>query len=513
MIRRPAAKGAAKARAKAAPKAKGAPKAKAAAKAAVRGILRRPAAAQGRRPRNQLSPEEREKRFQEGKEVEAHQLRSEVFTKGLWLVAAKANYLGQEIGIAGKVLKEEIEGGERELYLEITGTNGEEALKHASALSPPIFRWHLCGPHCDQRRSNPDLCHVETIQRVQEGQPKTWEENLMIERPMEALRADHEEWKKKEKEKGDTKKKESSTSEESRKKKKKKKKKKKEKEKKRKHEEEDPPERREKKKKRPKEDSEDTVEERLPRGGAKEHAQKTQLALFSGTGMDPRPKVRRRIRKKTSKALKNTKEVSTSSDSGSGSSSSEDVAENILVDKSKIHRISQLSPGLLASTTIDEMKPHLSQAVGNIWGPDDKGLPPLLTQYQRSFMVGKLSGGVAREFHTLCHLGDLLCLGKAAQAMDTIVQRMKSIELTARGNPWQSSQLLELIPSQDPQLSSRQEHQQAKKEYKADQDVRGPYNPGGSKGDGKNKTKTKDKGKGGGKNKGKDGQDAKKGQW
>ena len=168
-------------------------------------------------------------------------------------------------------------------------------------------------------------------------------------------------------------------------------------------------------------------------------------------------------------------------------------------DRSKLHRIAAIAPGVLAAQGICNMKEFLTQVAGTGWEEDRQSLPPLLGLYHRTYMVGRLSGGVSREFSTLCWIGDLLLQGRASEAMDALVQRLKSLELTAGGTNWATSQKLELVPPPTASIGGRSEIQVARKEARLDQQVlpsAPAFEKGRTKGKEKGKDKTKDKGKG-----------------
>ena len=117
-------------------------------------------------------------------------------------------------------------------------------------------------------------------------------------------------------------------------------------------------------------------------------------------------------------------------------------------------------------------------------------------------MGSRLSGGVSREFATLAFVGDLLLQARPSEALDTVLQRMKSIEMTAGGTPWATSQKLELVPPAEAQIGTRQEYQLARREAKLDYEVKGAA-ASAEKGKSKGKEKSQ-KGKEKGKGKGKD---------
>ena len=236
-----------------------------------------------------------------------------------------------------------------------------------------------------------------------------------------------------------------------------------------------------------------------PKLGGKTAAKKATDALFQGTGLDPSWKNRKKILKLVKKKLKKTRESSSSSASSTSTTSSGSGGENVLEDRSKLHRIAAIAPGVLAAQGICNMKEFLTQVAGTGWEEDRQSLPPLLGLYHRTYMVGRLSGGVSREFSTLCWIGDLLLQGRASEAMDALVQRLKSLELTAGGTNWATSQKLELVPPPTASIGGRSEIQVARKEAKLDQQVlpsASAFEKGSTKGKEKGKDKTKRQGQG-----------------
>ena len=201
------------------------------------------------------------------------------------------------------------------------------------------------------------------------------------------LEQERRDWELAQKTKEDEKKKKSSSSEEKGKKKKKKKKKKKDKEEK---------EAGGKEKKTKRESS--SSPERKGRLGGLTSAKKSLVAVFGNTGLDPDPRRRRRLGRRTKKALK--KEKSTSSTSGSGSStsgSSVGDSSGLMEDRSNIVKISKKSPGLLAAMAIGTMKEFTSQIGGMGWDSEEAALPPILGTYSRHYLVPKTSGGIQQE--------------------------------------------------------------------------------------------------------------------
>lgn len=176
--------------------------------------------------------------------------------------------------------------------------------------------------------------------------------------------------------------------------------------------------------------------------------------------------------------------------------------ENLLQDRNRVHRIANLAPGLLSSMGMEAMKPFLLQMGGSGWESEGTNIPPLLSLYSRTYVSPKLSGGVQREFVTLAWIGDLMLQGRISEATDTVLQRMKSIELVSKGEDWRAAQKLELAPPGEATMTQRSEKQIAHKEQKLDQQAKGA-NTNFDKGKGKTKErwqergeKGKDRGKG-----------------
>eukprot|EP00438_Fugacium_kawagutii_P008896 Skav215704 [mRNA] locus=scaffold2573:57842:63963:+ [translate_table: standard] len=303
-------------------------------------------------------------KFKRGEEIKPFDVPAGEFGKGDWVVVTKGVYGQQEAQVAGRVLREELESGERELRVEVTGTSSEALLRYATALANPVVRLHLCGDGCNQQRENPDLVHAQKLRLLRGGEAKTWEVNLIEEPETRALREEQEAWRaaedaKKKAEEEAQKKKEAASSSSSGGKKKKKK----------------------KKKKKRKAEGDPSPAVKKQKMGGKTVAKKNLESVFQGTGMDPCPRNRRRLVKKIKKALK---KGSTTSPSGSSSTSStgssHEDSNMVLQDRSRVHRVAALAPGLLTSSSLETMKGYLTQVGGSGWEEDKKTLPPLLSR-------------------------------------------------------------------------------------------------------------------------------------
>ena len=471
MLRRPAAKGAAKA----APKVKAA--AKGAAKRAAAPALRRPAA----RVRDLRSSEDK---FRAGEEVQIGSLPLDAFKKGDWVASSDSLYYGGDCVWAGKIGRAVLEDGIAELEVVLTGTESETLLQAATSRAPgSVTRIHCCKADCDKKRENPDLIHCNKIYLVDTSVEAGWEKNLEVADEAAELRRRQEAWNKQKEDEEKPKKPRSSSSEKDKKKKK-------------------------KKKKKDKEDSESGGKEKKKKRkyGGRTLAKKDVALIFEGTGMDPDPGIRKKLGKKLKRQLKKNKSVSSGSSGDSSTSSGLD--EEVLDDRSKLHKIAALAPGVLTAASLKNMKLYVTQASGSQWSADEDSLPALMVAYTRQHLAHRGSGGLLREAVSLSHIGDLIIQGRIAEAVDCLSQRLKCVELMLAGHPYAVAQKVEIMPGMEPLISSRTEMQLAQKEAKMDYAVKVPaYTPERPKGQAKGKDKGKkgDKGKGKAKDEGRKG--------
>lgn len=210
--------------------------------------------------------------------------------------------------------------------------------------------------------------------------------------------------------------------------------------------------------------------------------QKELSAVFGGTGLDPSPAVRRRIRRKARKAARRSSRKS-SSTSGSSSSSSEETdmsQEGLFPETKKVKGMAKRSPGALSNQTIEEMKESLLTMSGQMWHMEhDSPAPPLVRHYFRTVLRPKMSGGLAREALTLAFVVDLALQGRIAEAVDTALQRVKSLELSANGTDFRVSQRIELAPTEGEAVTSPTERREALSEAKDEAKLRYQSGKGG----------------------------------
>jgi len=206
--------------------------------------------------------------------------------------------------------------------------------------------------------------------------------------------------------------------------------------------------------------------------------------VFAGTGMDPDPKVRKKIAAKASRRLKKKKKSSSeSSSTGSSSGSSEDESGELFEETQKVRRIGRMAPGALTTAGCKEMANNLLSSTGGIWDQAEGPLQPICCQYFRQVLSTRLTGGQSREALTLSWCLDLLMQARIAEAADGLMQRLKAIEMTSQGASWSVSQKIELVPLEKPIISSRTEAREAIKESKEENRTRAEASKGKSKGD------------------------------
>ena len=312
----PKAKAKGKARAKGAAKAKPVPKPKAKVRARVMRALvagrRRPAARGGGE-----APLTVEERWRRGEEVDIEKVQLGWIGTGALVALPAASYYLQECKVAGTLQGIEMKDGEVHGQLHLLGTTSENLLKLHTANPDVVFRLHFCKSGCNQQEVADHLLHAKKWRQILDVEKEEgWVTNLEKVRPVEAvdemnaLRArglalgeagqegepdrDKEEKKERKKKKvKDTKKK------------------------------------KEKKKEKPDPStvsSSESLDARLDGTMAKQACKKDPNALYKGTGLDSREKVRCRVARRARRAMrKKSKKGSSSEDSGSSGTSRRSV--------------------------------------------------------------------------------------------------------------------------------------------------------------------------------------------
>eukprot|EP00438_Fugacium_kawagutii_P019800 Skav234937 [mRNA] locus=scaffold2677:152512:155029:- [translate_table: standard] len=258
-----------------------------------------------------------------------------------------------------------------------------------------------------------------------------------------------------------------------------------------------------KRKKEPKEPV-DLEEGRVKASSSKKEKGKHKKPLsdvFGGTGMDPCPQVRQKLRKKArrlNKKEKKKKQRKGSSSSGSStkksqeSSSSEgslgegDRPGELFGETMLVRKIATKYPGVLCASWLRETQDNLMTSQGQLWSQVDGAVPPLAMQYYRQVVSSRMTGAMGREYQSLAFLLDLAVQGRLAEACDVAVQRMKSLSSTQSGVHYSISQRLELLPHdraipaslQETQAAARAAEQEDKVLHRASK----PYRPWGAQG-------------------------------
>ena len=224
-----------------------------------------------------------------------------------------------------------------------------------------------------------------------------------------------------------------------------------------------------------------------------------QKRLFAHSGLDPVKKLRNRQRRKAQRYAQRSrpkKDDSQSSTSGDGAGFK---GQTIFGEHQRVRGVALNFPGVLSAQAIEDMQELMLTEAGHQTSQHEGWVPTLL-RYYRQMLSRRVSGPMSRELLTLCTVADLVIRGLISDAMDTLIQRVKSLEAQANGMPWTSAQRLEILPSDAATLSSRQELKIATTEQKAEAQAHQTGSWWG-KGSGKDHAKGEktDKGKGKGK--------------
>ena len=445
-----------KAKAKAVAKAKALVKAKAKARhpplGVRRGVVRRPAIADGGAPGGSV-----EEKWAAGEVVTAVNVPVVELSEGTPIVIPKAHYFLASCQVAGRITGLEVKGGAMHALMRLTGTTSESLLKLHTANPDAIFKVHLCGSACNQQEVADFLIHAQKIRKlVDASKEEGWISNLEKVRPLEgddelqALRARGEGLVPNVGSGGGT------PVEDVDKKKKDRKESKKDKKAKKKEE-------------RRKKEKTSTSGESVKLDGtmSKKAAKKRPSDLFSGTGLDPRDRIRRRVAKRARRCVKKRSKKDSSS-SNSGSTGSSEVSppdfedETVFEQASKVRVVASGYPGMLASQTLAQMRVALLSELGNQDKPGT--LAPCALAYFRQHVAKKASGPALREMLSIATSMDQLLSGNPAMAMDTLSQRFKSVESILGGCHWTVAQRLEIVPPDNVQLTPAQEMNLARRD-------------------------------------------------
>ena len=192
-----------------------------------------------------------------------------------------------------------------------------------------------------------------------------------------------------------------------------------------------------------------------------------QKTMFGRSGLDPSRRTRNRVKRRAQKFAQRRKRSRSGSRSKSSGSEAPQRGEAIFGEPHKIRAVGVAYPGVLSAAAIEDMQELMLLEAGQETHQPEGWVPTLL-RYYRQMLSRRVSGPMARELHTLCTVGDQVLRGQLPSALDTLIQRVKSLEAQIGGLPWASAHRLELLPSDTATLSTRQELRIATTEHKAE---------------------------------------------
>ena len=357
-------------------------KAKAAGKAKARPVrLHRPAARM-RRP----AAREGLTLWEQGLEGPLCDIPPMALRPGALLVVTEGDYFGEKIQVAGEVMKLEVDQGDTTVQLRLKGTRSEAILRVATANPQKLFHCHVCPAGCPRQAVGDFLIHGVRGRPLDRGKDEGWTGNLEAGEAeagapdeMEELRRRSQHLAQEAALPGGRAPGEADRGAAPR------------------EAEEDKREAKSKKKKKKDKREKDYTNGRHPAVAV----QKDLKDVFSGTGLDPRERQRRRVLSGARKfALsKKAKSSSQSSDSNTSSSSSthEDYKgqETVFSEETKVKGIAERFPGALTMEAVTSMRQSLLTTSGE--DLEDRGVRPIATLYYRSILACRTTGVQSRE--------------------------------------------------------------------------------------------------------------------
>ena len=397
------------------------------------------------------------------------------------VIAEGAHYYGVPCRFTGRIMEDMRDASGRHLSIKLHGTDHEPLLTWATGATTPA-RVHLCPEGCARAAEGPGLLHCSDLRSIRsleelvgvpwrdvllEGRAKGDDELAALRSRMEgvggpgpgatAAVAEIEEKEKKAKE------------EKEKKKSKKKKKRKRRRSRSPRSGSEESKKGKEKKKKKESGKSPADSSSSTSSSSTVEFKEVPQEVLFRGSGMDPHLRNRRKLRRRAQRMARRShhkKEDSKSASSGDGAELAL-KGDQIFGESQKIRAVALQFPGVLTSQAVEQMQELLVQELGQDRQREGPWSPTLL-RYFRQTLSRKMSGPMSREALTLSTIGDQILKGLVPSAMDTLIQRLKSLEAQSSGLAWTSAQRMELLPPDGASLSSRQELSIAAAEHRAE---------------------------------------------
>ena len=216
------------------------------------------------------------------------------------------------------------------------------------------------------------------------------------------------------------------------------------------------------------------------------HKAVQQKVMFGGSGLDPLKKARRWQRRKAQRYAQRSHGRGGDSKSDSSNEGIFLKGQAIFGEPQRVRAVAMNFPGVLSAQTIENMQELMLAEAGQESAQQDSWVPTFL-KYYRQMLSRRVSGPMNRELHTLRTVGDLVLRGQLPEAMDTLTQRVKSLEAQIG------------LPSDTATLSSRQELKIATTEQKAEAQAHQSgawWSKGAGKESGKSEKTDKGKGKG-----------------
>ena len=384
------------------------------------------------------------------------------------VMAEGAHYFGAPCRFTGRILEDSRDAAGRHLAIRLHGTDHEPLLTWATGTSVPA-RVHLCPEGCSREAEGPGLLHCNDLRSIKsleelvgvpwrdvllEGRPKAEDELAGLRSRMDgiggpspgavAAAAEIEEKEKKEK------------AEKEKKKSKKKKKKKRRRGRSSKSRSEASKKEKDKRRKKDTGKSPGSSSSSTSSSSTVEFKAVTQEVLFRGSGMDPNARTRRKQRRRAQHLARRSHHQKDESKSASSDDGGELAlkGDQVFGEPQRIRGIALQYPGVLSALAIEQMQDLLVQELGQDRQREGPWSATFL-RYFRQTLFRKMSGPMCREAQTLSTIGDQLLKGMVLGALDTLTQRLKSLEAQATGLAWTSSQRMELLPPQTGQAFHR----------------------------------------------------------
>ena len=162
------------------------------------------------------------------------------------------------------------------------------------------------------------------------------------------------------------------------------------------------------------------------------HKAVEQKVMFGGSGLDPLKKARNRKRRKAQRYAQRSQSKRAESKSNSSGEETTLKLQAIFGEPQRVRAVALSFPGVLSAQTIENMQELMLAEAGQESNQQDCWAPTL-RKYYRQMLSRKVSGPMSRELHTLCTVGDLMLRGQLPEAMDTLTQRVKSLEAQISG--------------------------------------------------------------------------------